>query len=126
MTTLAALSKKEKRAVLESIRAPALWSFQLLAGEIGFDRAVECCSSRIVPEEAEPAFQACAYQARDLPDPDDLAEIIKAVRVKLTWSPNKEALQTAARRVGLTLREAQAALKVYREYGSHLEFPACS
>lgn len=115
------LGKRDYRAVLRALRAPALWPLQLLAAEIGFIRALECCESREIPEEAVPAFDACGYLPRDLPLREDVEALVRGVRITRRWNPSKEPLQRVARKLGLTLKQAHHALNVYAHYGANTQ-----
>jgi hypothetical protein len=115
------LTRLEQEALTRALRAPALWPLALLAGEVGFDQAVEACAHYEVPDAAVAAFEACAYRAEDLPSYSDVIEMIQGVRLKLAWQPRSEPLQTAARRVGLSVQDAQAALRTLSRFGAKVE-----
>jgi hypothetical protein len=118
---IADLSQQEHAALLRALRAPALWAFQLLAAQIGFDQALTCCEERRVPLAAAAQLDACGYDEGDLPLAEEVRHLVHGVRVKLAWKKSKEPLQTAAKRLGLTVREAQKGLKIYAHYGSKIE-----
>lgn len=115
------LRKMEQGMLIDVLRVPALWPLQLLVGEVGLARALKACEDAELPAEAAEAFAACDYTAADLPVWEDAQWIVPAVRLKIARRYRQrrkaESLQASAARVGLTLREAQKALRILDRYG---------
>lgn len=97
------------------LRAPALWPFATLAAKLGWDAALAACDERESTPEIEAVLSPALYRVTDLPLGDDVRGMVVGVRVKLAGD-SKTPLQTTARSLGYTLREAQRGLRALRSF----------
>jgi hypothetical protein len=118
-----ALDDSEARTLYRLTRNPRLWSFMVLAGEVGLEGAIASCEARALPEMVCEAFARMHYYAEALPSGSEARKLVLAARVLPRWTdkrnrPGKRApLVEVARDLGATLAEAERALAVARKYG---------
>lgn len=99
------------------LQAPALWAFQVVAGAVGLDAAVDACHDRMVPGVASAALRAAGYDAADLPAIEDIMGALWAVRLRQRRRTVRgETLQDAAEALGGTLDDAHVALRAWECY----------
>lgn len=109
------LSEQERAALLRMMRAPALWPFALLAAKVGWDDALAVCESRASSPAVEDALGPSLYRVEDLPSADDVSDLVIGVRVALA-AQTDEPLQTTAKRLGYTLKDAQRGDRAVRSF----------
>lgn len=114
MDLFGSLSAREQNEVLRVLRSPALWPLQILAGSMGFSKALACCggADRALSDSL---LAAAGYTADDLPDSVAVRRMIVGVRMREN-AKRGEPLQASAKRVGVTVRDAQRGLDALRAF----------
>ena len=121
------LSAAERRLLERVLRSPSLWMFQVIAGHLGLDGAVEACGTRVVPADLAAKLAACGWSADRLPPVKDIEALLFGLRVEAARLHNAaRPLRLLADDLGASLAGVQRALRVvdrfapprYRDEGS--------
>jgi len=117
------LTDAERRYLERVLQAPALWPFQVVAGALGLDGAVEACRTRDLPAEVTTKLLAGGWTVeRSIPSYEDVTAMLLAVKVEYVGTKaraNKETpppLRKIAEMLGADLAGVQHAGRVLRRY----------
>jgi len=108
---------RERRGLADLLRrSPGLWPFGIVAGAMGLDAAVEACRdpSLLTPAATDKLREARYPPDSCLPGYSDILIILMGVRLWrcLSVRHHRPTVQTTAERYGLTLKDAQHALRL--------------
>jgi len=115
------LTSRERRGLADLLaRSPGLWPFGIVMGEMGLDGAIDACRDpNLITQAAADSLREAHYPpAACLPSYPDVLTILMGVRLKRRLDvKNRLTLQAEAKRQGLTLKEAQYALRLAALHG---------
>jgi len=113
------LTPRERRNLVDLLsQSPGLWPFGIVAGIMGLDAAVDACETgNISMAAAEKLREACYPTTKVLPLVAEAHALLMGLRLRCRRADDKVVpLQSIAKRLGVTLKEAQYALRVFHAH----------
>ena len=117
------LTARERLDLVDLLqRSPGLWPFGIVAGTAGLDQAVDACDDHtLITMNAADKLRAASYPVETcLPAQADVLAILMGIRLRARMHPEgrRPTLQSVARKLGLDLKAAQAALRTLHDHST--------